>query len=139
MPTKLAHRTRRSSPNFSMPCSNATSTCRRRSSRRCFCRRRTPTPTSIARSRQLANRCAKLREGNTDAMAMSSGRMMRFAAIGFEFAWPMIAGAILGHYLDLYFHTDPWLTLVMFLLGVFIGFYRLIQELALFQRENRES
>ena len=48
-------------------------------------------------------------------------------------------GAILGHYLDLYFHTDPWLTLVMFLLGVFVGFYRLIQELALFQRENRES
>ena len=72
-------------------------------------------------------------------MAMSPGRMMRFAAIGFEFAWPMIAGALLGHYLDLYFHTDPWLTLVMFLLGVFIGFYRLIQELALFQRENRES
>jgi len=27
----------------------------------------------------------------------------------------------------------------MFLLGVFVGFYRLIQELALFQRENRES
>jgi hypothetical protein len=27
----------------------------------------------------------------------------------------------------------------LFLLGVFIGFYRLIQELALFQRENRES
>ncbi len=51
----------------------------------------------------------------------------------------MIAGAIIGHYLDLYFHTDPWLTLVMFLLGVFIGFYRLIQELALFQRENQES
>ncbi|MGC1400605.1 AtpZ/AtpI family protein, partial [Candidatus Binatus sp.] len=76
---------------------------------------------------------------DTETMAMSTGRMMRFAAIGFEFAWPMIAGAILGHYLDLYFHTDPWLTLVFFLLGVFVGFYRLIQELALFQRENRES
>ena len=72
-------------------------------------------------------------------MALSTGKMMRFAAIGFEFAWPMIAGALIGHYLDLYFHTDPWLTLVMFLLGVFAGFYRLIQELALFQRENRGS
>ncbi len=48
-------------------------------------------------------------------MALSTGRMMRFAAIGFEFAWPMIAGAILGHYLDLYFRTEPWLTLAMFL------------------------
>src|SRR5271165_1891769 len=122
-----------------MPCSSAASTCRRRNSRRCSCRRRTPTPISTAQSRQLTSPCAKWRAGKSDAMAMSSGRMMRFAAIGFEFAWPMIAGAILGHYLDLYFHTDPWLTLVMFLLGVFIGFYRLIQELALFQRENRES
>ena len=65
--------------------------------------------------------------------------MARFAAIGFEFAWPMAIAAIIGHYLDLYFHTDPWLTLVMFLLGVFGGFYRLVQELASFQRENRES
>jgi F0F1-type ATP synthase assembly protein I len=72
-------------------------------------------------------------------MAMSSGRMMRFASIGFEFAWPMVAGAIVGHYLDLYFHTDPWLTLVMFLLGVFGGFWRLVQELASFQRENSQS
>jgi len=88
----------------------------------------------------LANLSAISREGNLKTgMALSPGRMMRFAAIGFEFAWPMVAGAIIGHYLDLYFHTDPWLTLVMFLLGVFIGFYRLIQELALFQRENRES
>ena len=72
-------------------------------------------------------------------MAISAGRMARFASIGFEFAWPMVVGAIVGHYLDLYFHTDPWLTLVMFLLGVFGGFYRLVRELTLFQRENRES
>jgi F0F1-type ATP synthase assembly protein I len=72
-------------------------------------------------------------------MAMSTGKMMRFASIGFEFAWPMVAGAILGHYLDLYFHTDPWLTLVMFLLGVLGGFITLVRELAAFQRENRES
>ena len=97
-------------------------------------------PTSTARLPPLTNLFATSREGNLKTeMALSTGRMMRFAAIGFEFAWPMIAGAILGHYLDLYLHTDPWLTLVMFLLGVFIGFYRLIQELVLFQRENRES
>jgi ATP synthase protein I len=96
-------------------------------------------PTSTALLPPLANRFAISRERNLKtSMALSTGRMMRFAAIGFEFAWPMIAGAIIGHYLDLYFHTDPWLTLVMFLLGVFIGFYRLIQELTLFQRENQE-
>ena len=65
--------------------------------------------------------------------------MARFAAIGFEFAWPMVLCAFVGHYLDIYFHTDPWLTLVLFLLGVFGGFYRLVQELTLFQRENQKS
>jgi len=97
-------------------------------------------PTSTALLPPLTNLSALSREGNLKTgMALSTGKMMRFAAIGFEFAWPMIAGAIIGHYLDLYFRTDPWLTLVMFLLGVFIGFYRLIQELTLFQRENEES
>jgi F0F1-type ATP synthase assembly protein I len=72
-------------------------------------------------------------------MAMSVGKMARFAAIGWEFAMPMVAGAIIGHLADSYFHTDPWLTLVMFMLGLFGGFYRLIQELSAFQRANKES
>ena len=69
-------------------------------------------------------------------MAMTAGKMARFAAIGWEFAMPMVAGAFIGHYLDLYFHSDPWMTLVMFMLGLFAGFYRLIQELSAFQRMN---
>lgn len=72
-------------------------------------------------------------------MALSVGKMARFAAIGWEFAMPMIAGAIIGHYSDAYFRTDPWQTLVMFMLGVFAGFYRLIQELSSFLRENKDS
>ena len=31
---------------------------------------------------------------------------------------PIIAGAVLGHYLDLYFHTDPWLTFALFMAGL---------------------
>src|ERR1035437_4927511 len=97
-------------------------------------------PTSTARLPRLTNLSAISREGNLKTgMALSTCRMMRLRAIRFEFAWPMIARANIGHSLELYFRTDPWLTLVMFLLGVFIGFYRLIQELALFQAENEEA
>ena len=54
-------------------------------------------PTSTARLPPPLNLSVIWREGNLKtAMALSAGRMMRFAAIGFEFAWPMIAGAILG-------------------------------------------
>lgn len=72
-------------------------------------------------------------------MAMSAGKMATFAAIGWEFVTPPIAGAIIGHYLDLHFHTDPWITLAMFLLGLFGGFYRLIQSLSAFQRASKDS
>ena len=68
-------------------------------------------------------------------MESANNKLWRFSAIGLEFSSPIIAGSIMGHYLDLYFRTDPWLTLLLFLGGVFVGFYRLIRELQLAQRE----
>jgi F0F1-type ATP synthase assembly protein I len=61
-------------------------------------------------------------------------RLARYASIGVEFFSPPLAGAIVGHYLDLYFKTDPTLTLVMLVLGVFAGFYRLIVMLNEFRK-----
>jgi len=72
-------------------------------------------------------------------MALSAGKMARFTAIAWEFTMPMIAGAVIGHFADVYFKTDPWLTLVLFMLGLFGGFYRGISELSAFQRDNNES
>ncbi len=69
-------------------------------------------------------------------MAMSPAKLARYGAVGLEFSSPMLAGAIIGHYLDVYFKTDPYLTLVMFLLGVFAGFYRLVSILRDFQKES---
>jgi ATP synthase protein I len=71
-------------------------------------------------------------------MTLSRGKMLRYAAIGSEFFSPIIVGPIVGHYLDLYFRTDPWLTFVMFLLGVMAGFYNLIREVRRFQKELSE-
>ncbi len=69
-------------------------------------------------------------------MALSPVKLAQYAAAGLEFSSPMLAGAIIGHYLDLYFKTDPYLTLVMFLAGVFAGFYRLVRILRDFQKES---
>jgi F0F1-type ATP synthase assembly protein I len=69
-------------------------------------------------------------------MPLSPAKMARYAAVGLEFSSPIIAGAIIGHYLDLYFKTDPYLTLVMFLLGVFAGFYRLVIILRDIEKES---
>jgi F0F1-type ATP synthase assembly protein I len=69
-------------------------------------------------------------------MALDTGKMVRYGSIGVEFSSPIVAGAIMGHYLDQYFKTDPWLTLVLFLTGVLAGFYRLITALSAFQKEQ---
>jgi F0F1-type ATP synthase assembly protein I len=69
-------------------------------------------------------------------MALSPFKLARYGAAGVEFSSPMLAGALVGHYLDLYFKTDPYLTLTLFLLGVFAGFYRLVSILRDFQKEN---
>ncbi len=69
-------------------------------------------------------------------MAIDAGKMVRYASIGIEFSSPMIGGAIMGHYLDQYFKTDPYLTLAMFVLGMLAGFYRLITALSAFQKEQ---
>lgn len=70
-------------------------------------------------------------------MQWTTGKAARLAAIGVEFSTPIIAGAVVGHYLDLTFHTDPWFTFALFMTGVGLGFYRMIRELQIAQRSLR--
>jgi F0F1-type ATP synthase assembly protein I len=63
-----------------------------------------------------------------------SPSLWRFVAIGAEFFSPILGGAVLGYYLDRYFHTDPVLAVSGVLLGVALGLYRLVVELRDFQK-----
>lgn len=67
-------------------------------------------------------------------MALDPRKMFRYTSVGVEFSSPIIAGALLGHYLDLHFRTDPYLTLIMLLLGVVAGFVNLIRRMRDFQK-----
>lgn len=69
---------------------------------------------------------------------MSYGRMARYAAAGMNFAISPAAGAIFGHYLDLYFKTDPILTIILCLGGFVAGTVNLIRELSSLQKEPKE-
>lgn len=64
-----------------------------------------------------------------------AGRYAAAGAIGFEALLPMVGGALIGHYLDQHFHTDPLLTLIMFFVGMIGGFWRLFQFLRIFQKQ----
>ena len=49
-------------------------------------------------------------------------RVMRYSAVGLEMGFSVAIGVFIGHYLDRYFHSGPWLTLIFLILGVVAGF-----------------
>jgi F0F1-type ATP synthase assembly protein I len=58
----------------------------------------------------------------------------KYGAVAFEFLGSIGAGVFLGHGLDEWFQTEPWLVLTMTIAGTAIGFYRMIQILRRFER-----
>lgn len=53
-------------------------------------------------------------------------------SVGFSISLPIVAGAIAGSYLDKIFGTGPKLTLLLVVVGLFLGLgsiYRIIKEL----------
>ena len=49
----------------------------------------------------------------------------RYSAIGLEMGLSVAIGLAMGYYLDRYFQTKPWLTMIFLILGVVAGFRRL--------------
>jgi len=49
----------------------------------------------------------------------------RYSAIGLEMGLSVAIGLAIGYYLDRYFQTKPWLTMIFLILGVAAGFRRL--------------
>ena len=49
-------------------------------------------------------------------------RATRYSAVGLEMGFSVAIGVAIGYYLDRYFHTGPWLTLIFMILGVVAGF-----------------
>lgn len=63
-------------------------------------------------------------------------RYSRHGALAFEFLGSILAGVFLGSQLDRHFGTDPWLVLSMTIAGTVIGFYRMVQILRRFERNQ---
>ena len=120
--------TRTPSPGTSWACSRRASTSRRRSSRRCSCRWRTPTPTSTGSARR--------RGGSSDAWTADGGpRAVLRPATPATAPWPSSspvrspAGSSSGGWSTNGSGRGPWGVLACTLLGVIGGFVQLIRVL----------
>jgi F0F1-type ATP synthase assembly protein I len=58
---------------------------------------------------------------------MQSKKLIRFTSMAAVFTSPPIAGAVLGHLLDEHFHTDPWLTIILLIVGFIDGTFNLVK------------
>jgi ATP synthase protein I len=66
-------------------------------------------------------------------------QVARYSAIGLEMGFSVAIGVAIGYYLDRYFDTGPWLTLIFLILGVVAGFrslFSLIKDVG--QNEPKE-
>ena len=63
-------------------------------------------------------------------------RYAKYGTVAFEFLGSIAAGVFLGSTLDRWLQTEPWMVMVMTIAGTVIGFYRMIQILLQFQRNQ---
>ena len=69
-------------------------------------------------------------------LAETYRKMAPYLNLGYVWAASVILFTLLGHYLDRYWSTKPWLTLVGALLGIVAGFYNFIKTVL--QKEKKE-
>ena len=64
-------------------------------------------------------------------MALITGKFARPLAMALEIPMSPIAGGLFGHYIDMYFHTEPWFTGIL----AFFGFIHSIVTLIRIAKE----
>ncbi|NPA12403.1 MAG: hypothetical protein GXO45_00285 [Aquificae bacterium] len=55
-------------------------------------------------------------------------RYMSIATIGLHLVSGIIVGVLIGYFLDKYFNTSPWLTIIFFFFGVAAGFRNMYKD-----------
>ena len=66
-------------------------------------------------------------------------RGMRYSAVGLEMRFSVAIGVAIGYYLDRYFHSGPWLTLIFLILGVVAGFRSLFSLMKDLDKDERRK
>jgi F0F1-type ATP synthase assembly protein I len=68
---------------------------------------------------------------------VGGNKLIRFISIAAVFTSPILAGIILGHILDNYFRTEPWLTIGLMVLGFIDGTINLVKMTKEFLKEEK--
>jgi len=59
--------------------------------------------------------------------------------MGIHLVSGVIVGFVMGYYLDKYFGTKPWLTLIFLIFGIIAGYRNMFRELKRIQKKEAEA
>ena len=71
---------------------------------------------------------------NKHAESMGIAYMM-----GLHLVSGIIVGIAMGYYLDKFFDTKPWLTLIFLVFGIIAGYRNMFREMARIQKKEAEA
>ena len=54
-------------------------------------------------------------------------QLLEASSVGIQLVLSTFVGFAIGYYLDKFFKTSPWLTVIFLLLGIIAGFYDLVK------------
>jgi ATP synthase protein I len=63
-------------------------------------------------------------------------KWVEYSSVGLMFPASILVGFFIGHFLDLWLKTDPWLTLIFILYGIMAGFYNLFSQVGRRERNK---
>ncbi len=66
-------------------------------------------------------------------------QLARVSAIGLEMGLSVAIGLAIGYFLDRYFHTKPWLTVIFLILGIVAAFRSLFSLAKDIDKTGREK
>jgi ATP synthase protein I len=58
----------------------------------------------------------------------SKNKWIEYSSVGLMFPASILVGFVIGHFLDKWLKTDPWLTLIFILYGILAGFFNLFSQ-----------
>jgi ATP synthase protein I len=72
---------------------------------------------------------------------MKSGifKYMQYSTIGLELGLSVTVGVLVGYWMDQKFGTDPWLTLIFLMCGIFAGFSFLYRMAKKYMKDSRNE
>lgn len=59
--------------------------------------------------------------------------------MGIHLVSGVIVGIAIGYYLDKFFDTKPWLTLIFLILGIIAGYRNMFREMGRIQKKQAEA